>query len=254
MNPLFAALPEYLKSHNYKNPTTALDSPWQSAYSTTDHPFQWLQAHPSHLSLFMSWMPLERHGNPEFLDVFPFEREIGQNTTDDTVLFVDIGSALGTQAVLVRERFPQLKGRVIVQDLQHVIDTCNANRRPGIETQVYDFFTPQPVRGARAYYMRHIMHDHQDEQAREILRNTAVAFDEKSMLLIDDIVLPESGPVPWRAMMADFNLMSALAGRQRSEREWYKLIEEAGLQVVGIWKYAEETGDSIIAAKRANST
>lgn len=249
LNPPFAALPEYLKAHGYKNPTNGLDSPWQAGFSTTDHPFVWLQSHPEHFGLFMNWMPLERHGLPEFVDVFPFEQQIGQNTTDDTVLFVDIGSALGSQSVLVRNRFPHLKGRVIIQDQQHVIDAWQANAQPGIGSQVYDFFTPQPVKGARAYYMRNIMHDHQDEQATAILQNTISAFDEDSVLLIDDIVIPESGEVPWRATMADMNMMSSLAAKERSEREWYALLESAGLEIVKVWKYAAETGDSIIVGK-----
>jgi len=95
----------------------------------------------------MTWMPLERHGLPEFIDIFPFEQEIGQDTTDDDVLFVDIGSALGSQSLLIRNKLPNLKGRVIMQDQQLVIDAWNADPKLGIEAMVYDFFTPQPVKG-----------------------------------------------------------------------------------------------------------
>jgi hypothetical protein len=81
------------------------------------------------------------------VDVFPFEQEIGQNTNDNTVLFVDIGSGLESQSILVRDRFPNLKGRAIIQDQQHVIDAWSANAKPAIESQAYNFFIPQPVRG-----------------------------------------------------------------------------------------------------------
>lgn len=92
--------------------------------------------------------------------------------------------------------------------------------------------------------MRNIIHDHHDEQAAQILKNTVSAFDEDSILLIDDIILPESGIVPWRATLADLNMMSSLAAKERSENEWRALIESAGLKVVEIYKYAAETGDS----------
>lgn len=144
---MFAALPEYLKSHDYKSPTSDLDSPWQVGYKTTDRPFDWLSHHPDHLRLFMQWMPFERHGLPEFLDVFPFEKTIGQNTTDETVLFVDIGGATGSQSRLVRDRFPDVKGKVIMQDQQHVVDAWPTDQRPDIEAQAYNFFTPQPIKG-----------------------------------------------------------------------------------------------------------
>jgi hypothetical protein len=47
----------------------------------------------------------------------------------------------------VRNRFPGLKGRVIMQDQQHVVDAWGATTDTGIEAMVYDFFTPQPVKG-----------------------------------------------------------------------------------------------------------
>jgi demethylsterigmatocystin 6-O-methyltransferase len=97
--------------------------------------------------------------------------------------------------------------------------------------------------------MRNIIHDHQDPQAREILLNTASAFSEESVLLIDDIVMPEESVVPWRATLADVNMMSTLEAKERTETEWRVLLESAGLEIVGIWKYAEEMGDSIIAAR-----
>ena len=74
------------------------------------------------------------------------------------------------------------------------------------------------------------------------------AMTKDSILLIDDLVLPETG-APWRATMADMNMLSALAAKERSEKEWYALLESVGLRIIRIWKYAVETGDSIIVAK-----
>lgn len=145
LNPTFLALPEYLKSHGYKNPTNPMDSPWQAGYNTTEHPFAWLQSHPHHLQLFMMWMALNREGLPTWLDAFPFDKEVAQNSTPETVLFVDIGSALGHQSIELRQRFPDIPGKVIIQDLPHVIAGWKPSHE--IEAMEYDFFTPQPVRG-----------------------------------------------------------------------------------------------------------
>lgn len=147
LQPPFLSLPEYFKSHNYKNPTSAVDSPWQAGYSTEEHPFVWLQSHPEHFKLWLTWLPYERHGFAEFIDVFPFEQEVGQNTTDNTTLFVDIGGGFGSQSALIRNKFSHLKGKVIMQDQAQAIDTVSANPIPGVDAQVYDFYTPQPVQG-----------------------------------------------------------------------------------------------------------
>lgn len=143
----FEAVPRYLKSHNYQNPTNPVDSPWQEGYETKDHPFVWLQSNPGHFGLFMQWVALSRGGLPSWLDTFPLQEVVGQKTDKDTVLFVDVGSALGHQSIEVRKRFPDLAGRIIIQDTAQVIGMA----QPGhdIETQIYDFFTPQPVKGKR---------------------------------------------------------------------------------------------------------
>jgi hypothetical protein len=93
----------------------------------------------------MQWVHLSRSGLPSWLDVFPFEELVAQKSEADTVILVDVGSALGHQSIELRERFPELKGRVIIQDTQQVIGMVKPSH--DIEAQVYDFFTPQPVKG-----------------------------------------------------------------------------------------------------------
>jgi hypothetical protein len=101
----------------------------------------------------MQWVHLSRAGLPTWLEVFPFEQIVGQKTDKDTVLFVDVGSALGHQSILVRERFPDLAGRVIIQDTAQVIGMVQPSH--DIESQIYDFFQPQPVKGTWRIPWRH---------------------------------------------------------------------------------------------------
>jgi len=242
----YLCLPEYLKSHGYKNPTNPVDAPFQAGFNTDEHMFVWLQTHPEHFERFMAWVSHQnRHGLPRWHDIFPFDEECGGNTTPDTVLFVDVGSALGRQSVALREKYPHLPGRIVIQDTEQVMAAAQPGH--GIETMVYDFFTPQPARGARAYYLRNILHDHQDAQAREILANTMSAMDEESVILIDEMVLPEKG-AHWRAANMDIMMMTCVAAKERSEREWDALLASVDLSVIKVWKYTE-CDDRIIVAK-----
>ncbi|PVH95258.1 S-adenosyl-L-methionine-dependent methyltransferase [Periconia macrospinosa] len=242
----FEAIPRYLKKHDYKNPAHPTDSPWQEGYETELHPFVWLQNNPGRFGLFMQWVHLSRAGLPLWFDVFPFDQVVGHGSDKNIILFVDIGSALGHQSIALRQRFPDLPGRVIIQDTPQVISAVQPSH--DIEPQVYDFFTPQPVKGARAYYLRNIIHDWPDEQAVAILKNQISAMSEDSVVLIDDMVLPEKGS-PWRATQLDMAMMATLAAWERSETQWYALLEKAGLEIVKIWKYTEECDDCIIVAK-----
>lgn len=63
------------------------------------------------------------------------------------VMFVDVGGGYGQRAVALRKDFPQLPGKIIVQDLPMSID--RAPQVEGVEFQVHDFFTEQPIKGSR---------------------------------------------------------------------------------------------------------
>ena len=49
------------------------------------------------------------------------------------------------------------------------------------------------MKGARAYYMRQILHDHPDGPAIEILREIREAMTKESVLLVNENFLPEIG-------------------------------------------------------------
>lgn len=109
---------------------------------------------------------------------------------DKAALFVDVGGANGSQVADFRNQMPDLPGRCILQDL-HGSQHVEALSKGGVEAMNYDFFTPQPVKGARFYYFRNVFHNWSDEGAIKILGNLAPAMTPGySTLLIHDYVLP----------------------------------------------------------------
>jgi demethylsterigmatocystin 6-O-methyltransferase len=64
---------------------------------------------------------------------------------DEKAVFVDVGGGTGRQCVALREKFPDLKGRVVLQDLPAVV--AGVGMLDGVEVIGYDFFTEQPVKG-----------------------------------------------------------------------------------------------------------
>lgn len=122
-------------------------------------------------------------------EIFPAKQKLSSSSSGAAgdVLLVDVAGGQGYWSQQFRHAFPHVPSRVIVQDQPHVIiDLAD------VETMAYDFFSPQPVLGARFYYFKQILHNWDDEKSALILKNTAVAMDkEKSTLLINDFVLPE---------------------------------------------------------------
>ncbi|RYP58913.1 hypothetical protein DL770_010329 [Monosporascus sp. CRB-9-2] len=250
INQTFVAMPPFLRQTGYVNPTDPNNCPWQLGHHTDQSPFVWLQTHPEMMEFFLPWMANQRDGLPTFFDVVDFQKELGQKADDSTVLFVDVGGAMGHQCIALKQKYPGLPGRVVLQEQAHLIEQVKANPLPGfegIEPQVYDFWTPQPLKGARAYYLRNILHDFPNHKCVEILQNIKVGMTEESVVLIDEMVLPECG-APWRATQLDMSMLTCLAATERSEADWRVVIDEAGFKIVKIWTYTQKLRDSVIVA------
>lgn len=93
--------------------------------------------------------------------------------------------------------------------------------------------------------MRNIIHDYPDDKAIIILKNTIRALATDSVILIDDMVVPNSG-AHWQATQIDLIMMTSLASMERTEEQWYTLLEKAGLKINKIYTYTSSLQDSII--------
>ena len=102
-----------------------------------------------------------------------------------------------------------------------------------------------PTVDARCYYLRMVFHDWPDERCLEILKHlTASMKAGYSKVIINDIVLPDQGATRFAAQ-SDINMMTLLAAMERSETQWRRLLEQAGLEVIKVWPGA---GESVIEA------
>ena len=89
--------------------------------------------------------------------------------------------------------------------------------------------------GARAYYMHGVLHDWSDEPARKILEMQKDALTPGySTLLIHDHIAAEQLAHP-HATAYDLTMMVMVAGGERTEADWRKLLNSAGYRVVKIW-------------------
>lgn len=85
----------------------------------------------------------------DWLSVFPADEIVGnQQTAPDParVLFVDIGGGMGQQCIRFRERYPDLAGRVILQDIPQTINRVPKPMPNGIEAVPHSFEDPQPIK------------------------------------------------------------------------------------------------------------
>ncbi|KAJ5975130.1 hypothetical protein N7481_008837 [Penicillium waksmanii] len=231
--PIFA-LPDFLAKNKYQDITSSVNTPLQQAFNTDKPAFVWAQTKPELFVHFNKFMEAEQRGMRRWFDVFPIEDK-SKNLSPDQALFVDVGGNIGHQSVALKKRLPDIENDIIVEDMEIVIP--NVIPFEGVITVVFDFFQPQVVKGARFYYFRSILHDWADEKALIILKNTISALGPDSAILIDEMVLPNSG-VHWHATQVDMAMMSSLASLERTTEQWHTLLEKAGLRIVEIHTYS----------------
>ncbi|KAJ5612656.1 hypothetical protein N7510_005850 [Penicillium lagena] len=234
IGPAIFALPDFLAENKYRDIKSPVNTPLQKAFNIDVPAFVWAVTQPERLGHMHRYMEAEQKGMRPWVDAYPITERC-RDLEPQQVLFVDVGGGLGHQAVALKKQLPEIHNSAIVQDLH--VDPNDFIKHPGVETMKFDFFQPQVVQGARIYYFRMIMHDYPDEQAAAILKNTIPVLGPDSVILIDDMVLPDSG-VHWHSTQFDITMMTTLASQERTEEQWHTLMEKAGLKIRKIYTYS----------------
>ncbi|KAE8395963.1 S-adenosyl-L-methionine-dependent methyltransferase [Aspergillus alliaceus] len=228
---------EFLRQQNWKNNFRLRSNPYTFAHNCEGETmFEHIAKFPDRFTCFNEAMVAQDSGLIA-IGLYPFAEQLGDLANDDTATIVDIGGGRGHILRQIKQSAPELKGRFILQDQASVIADNGMEKQPhGIETMAHDFFHPQPVKGALAYYIRRCLHDWPDEpESRQILESLAAAMDrERSRVLITEYILPDVGSNMFHAWMD--HTMMAFGGRERTEKDWERLLDRSGLKLVKVWR------------------
>lgn len=232
-NEAIGQLPAYFSKFGYKSPDDAYDGPLQFAKGTKLHYFDWLANHPRFQHAFNIVMTISRKGRGQpWYDYYPVESKLRVDSPKTPVL-VDVGGGIGHDLKVFKKAHPKLTGKLIVEDIPVVISSITT-LPPGIEAVDHDFFSPQPVQNAKAYYLGNVLHDWPDKQAKLILGHIRDAMGSESVLLIKENVLPEMG-VSLYAAQVDLVMMACFSALERTLDQFRELLESAGFELVKAW-------------------
>jgi len=165
----------------------------------------------------------------------------------------DIGGGQGGLLAKVLQRFPDMEGILFDQEAVMTTvraggllteeglfnpDDCAASR---VTLMPGSFFDDGAIpRGCDVYTMKHIIHDWDDKQSVEILRNTAAAMHPGSRLLLLEVVVPEDNS--YNPLKTDFSsyfdlhMLVAVGGAERRPSEFKRILTRAGLELVEVHK------------------
>lgn len=240
-NNQFTQFPDYSKGEK---------SPFVWTHSMNQ--WEMMRGDPDLKLAFDGYMPARRNGlRLPWHEIYPAATELdvkGFQEPHEPPLLVDVGGNTGYDSASFRTKNPHIKGHCVVQDLPETLASSPVPPPEGIERIGYDFFTPQPIKGARAYFFKAVCHDFDDADCQRLLGNTVEAMSPESSLLIDEWVLPDVG-APLAGASEDMFMLMFLSGMERSESQWKALLDSVGLEIKKIWR-TDGVSEAVIEAKK----
>ncbi|KAI1407314.1 S-adenosyl-L-methionine-dependent methyltransferase [Hypoxylon sp. FL1857] len=231
--PIYQAMPSFLQETKYVTPTDPVDTAWQRAFNTPMHALEWLSRHPDKLARFGDYMASRDGPSRGWLDVYPVQEELATRDWEEgttQAVFVNVGVGFGHPCAEFKKKFPHVPGRVVLQDLPPMIE--QVPQVPGVENMAHNLFDEQPVKGAKYYFMRAILHNHPDHLAKVLLERVRDAMAPDSVLLLDDYVVSEQWPDFFSRSISDLTMLGTFSSQERFEEQWCSLFGSVGLRLV----------------------
>lgn len=155
---------------------------------------------------------------------------------------MDVGGGKGRFLQEILATYPEVHG--ILFDLAENISTANLDEavRSRCSLVAGDFFEAVPT--ADVYLFKRVLHDWSDEQCVKILKTCAASAKANSRLVLNEFVLPQ-----FEALMIDTLFLPLLEGRQRTQEEFRRILDEAGWKMESCERTACWLGQ-IVASKK----
>ncbi|MDH2429201.1 methyltransferase [Sphaerisporangium sp. TRM90804] len=161
---------------------------------------------------------------------------------------VDVGGGQGSVVRAILQRNPGLSG--VVFDIEPALGDAHAELRDGelssrTELIAGDCRESVPVT-ADLYLFRHVLHMWDDEGAARILRNVAASAAPGARVVAIEQLVTE-GPDGQYVALLDLHMLAVGGGRARSELDFARLFEKAGLRLTRVTPTS--AGDQLVEAE-----
>ena len=235
-----------------QEPDDPMNCPYTRAHGMDGHSiWEIMSQFPDRIRTFQQGLMSQEDSVP-IIGFYDFSTLYDPEKDGDRATLVDVGGSQGQSIMQILKAFPSLQPqRMVLQDLDAPIAQARDSKLldPSVQAMVSDFFGPQPVKGAKAYFLRRIIHDYSDANCVKILGHLRDAMEKDSKILIADMVMPRriyEADLPAAAMD---NCVMVMGGKERTEAGMRKIIEDAGLKFVKVWQSREggATGNIIEA-------
>ena len=143
-------VPSFLDATSHRNPSDIDNGPFQHAHNLIDKSlYTYFSENTAMAARFGGMIQMYNAGKPFFWEsgYYPVKERLvdGGPKSEDEVLLVDIGGGDAGDLGRLRKAFgPELKGRLILLELEHVVQK---SEQDGFEAMVGDWNVVQPIKG-----------------------------------------------------------------------------------------------------------
>lgn len=146
---------------------------------------------------------------------------------------MDVGGGNGIMLSKILRAHPGLRG--VLADQEHVLDRARERGYLGGDLEARTTMTPcnffeHVPPGCRAYLMKSVIHDWNDDQARIILANCRKAIPDNGVLLLAEWDLLGKN-IPSNGKFIDVIMLVLTGGRERSMDEYRELLDSTGFRL-----------------------
>mmetsp|Transcript_27287 Transcript_27287/g.76767 ORF Transcript_27287/g.76767 Transcript_27287/m.76767 type:complete len:353 (+) Transcript_27287:88-1146(+) len=187
------------------------------------HLFDYYAQQPESAKPFNEFMSFFSVGEqPVILSAVPWSSFEGKTV-------VDVGGSLGTVMALVKANFPGLQ--CVSLDLPEVVATVQVPPA-GVKMVAGSFFDGSTIPPCDAIFLKHILHDWNDEKCIKILMSCRQALQPGGKVFVAEVVLPGPGEHTERklAQVHLDTLMMIIDGKERDEGNFRSLATASGFK------------------------
>lgn len=188
-----------------------------------DNYFDLFESRPEHVEVFSKAMSCYTNDEIQMILAMDTLNFSGIET------IVDVGGAFGVLLKAILDKHPKIRG--ILFDQPSVVASVKSTEQ--MEVIGGDFFTSVPA-NHDAYFLKHILHDWDDETSLRVLSNIVDVMNSEAKIFIGEFG-PVPGPnEPHLSKFFDLHMMISMHGKERTLAEWEDLLKRASLQIAAL--------------------
>lgn len=150
---------------------------------------------------------------------------------------VDVGGGQGALLMRILQVHSAARGILFdvpgaIREAPALLDSAGVGAR--CEFVAGSFFDSVPAQGD-VYILSRVLHDWDDARVAQILTTLRRSMQEGKTLLVIERVLDPDKPTP-EATLSDLNMMVSNGGRERTEREYSRLLAAGGFKLAHLMR------------------